>query len=182
MKRVSTLMLLSAAVVLVVLCGFAVKGYTAGSESRIQRGMQIAPVSLNVQGKNRAQVYLGSYLVNAVSTCNDCHTCPSYAAGHKQVPGQNPQVNAENYLAGGVPFGPFMSANITPDENGLPAGLTWEQFRTALRTGHEPNGDFLFVMPWPVFRHMTDHDLHAIYTYLTAIPHATPGSCGGAGE
>jgi hypothetical protein len=25
-------------------------------------------------------------------------------------------------------------------------------------------------MPWPTFSHMTDHDLDAIYEYLSAIP------------
>ncbi len=36
-----------------------------GNESRIQRGLEIAPVSLNLEGKNRALVGLGSYIVNA---------------------------------------------------------------------------------------------------------------------
>jgi hypothetical protein len=30
--------------------------------------------------------------------------------------------------------------------------------------------DLLQVMPWPVYRHLTDHDLRAIYEYLRAIP------------
>jgi hypothetical protein len=25
-------------------------------------------------------------------------------------------------------------------------------------------------MPWPIYRNMTDHDLRAIYEYLSAIP------------
>ncbi len=36
-----------------------------GNESRIQRGLEIAPVQLNLDGKNRALVGLGSYIVNA---------------------------------------------------------------------------------------------------------------------
>ena len=32
------------------------------------------------------------------------------------------------------------------------------------------NGDLLPIMPWPSLRHMTDHDLRAIYEYLKAIP------------
>ncbi len=31
-------------------------------------------------------------------------------------------------------------------------------------------GDLLQIMPWPTFSHMTDHDLDAIYEYLSAIP------------
>src|SRR5215469_14321857 len=42
-------------------------------ESRIEIGFAIAPVPLNLEGKNRALVGLGSYLVNAAMSCNDCH-------------------------------------------------------------------------------------------------------------
>jgi hypothetical protein len=37
-------------------------------------------------------------------------------------------------------------------------------------------------MPWPILRNMNDRDLSAIYEYLSALPHAEPGTCGGAGE
>ena len=43
-------------------------------ESKIQRGFDIAPVPLNLHGKNRALVGLGSYIVNAVGDCNGCHS------------------------------------------------------------------------------------------------------------
>ena len=59
-----------------------------------------------------------------------------------------------------------------------------EQFETAMHTGHDPlSGDVLEVMPWPIYRFMTGRDLDAIYTYLSAIPHAEPGDCPtGAGQ
>jgi hypothetical protein len=155
------------------------------SDSRVQRGFEIAPVRLDVGGRKRGLVGLGSYLVNAVGGCNDCHTCPSYAPGHSPYTGGDGKLNDVNYLAGGVHFGPFTSANITPDFSGHPAGLTLQQFTTALRTGHVPDmpGQVLQVMPWPVFRNMTDQDIAAIYEYLSAIPHATPGvACSGAGQ
>ncbi|HJQ97595.1 MAG TPA: hypothetical protein VJ826_04720 [Candidatus Polarisedimenticolaceae bacterium] len=149
-------------------------GAAKGGGSEVQRGIDIAPVHLNLAGKSPSLVALGSYIVNAQGGCNDCHTCPPYAEGHDPFAGQDAQVNAENYLAGGTSFGPFVSANITPDENGLPHGLTLEEFIQAIRTGHDPDEpeEILQVMPWPVFRNMTDRDLTAVYTYLTAIPHA----------
>src|ERR1700751_773335 len=103
-------------------------------ESRIRRGFAIAPVPLNLQGKNRALVGLGSYIVNAQGACNDCHTCRSYVVGTNPfpapfgagVPGHG-LINSANYLAGGVPFtaGPppgvtVISKNITPDATGKP--------------------------------------------------------------
>jgi hypothetical protein len=43
-------------------------------ESLIQQGFAIAPVLLNLTGKDFRLVGLGSYLVNAVGDCNTCHT------------------------------------------------------------------------------------------------------------
>lgn len=144
----------------------------------VKRGLEIAPVPLNLNGKNISMVGTGSYLVNAVAGCNDCHTNPSYAAGGNPFLGQPTKVNAQNYLAGGMAFGPFISANITPNANGLPAGLTSDQFLNVMRTGQDPDDPtkLLQVMPWPAFHNMTDKDIRAIYEYLTAIPHAEPAN------
>jgi hypothetical protein len=154
------------------------------SDNRVVLGFSMAPVRLDLEHRKKSLVGLGSYFVNAVAGCNDCHTCPSYAPGHSPYTGGDGAINSANYLAGGVHFGPFTSANITPDASGRPAGLTLEQFITTIRSGKDPQPphDILQVMPWPVFRKMTDRDLTAIYEYLSAIPHATPGNCGGPGE
>lgn len=151
---------------------------------RIKIGLDIAPVPLNFRKKDKDLVGLGSYIVNAQAACADCHSCPTYAPGHNPFQGGDGQINATNYLAGGVPFGPIISANITPDETGRPAGLTFEEYLQLIRTGHDPDDpdEILQVMPWPIFRNMSDHDILAIYTYLTAIPHAEPGVCSGPGQ
>jgi hypothetical protein len=168
------------------------QGTTDQRDVRIEKGFDIAPVPLLFEARNRELVGLGSYLVNAVGACNDCHTCPSYASGHNPFFGQPTMLNVDGYLAGGVPFGPFVARNITPDpeEDGRPAGLTLDQFVLVMRTGIDldnlhPPIKLLQVMPWPVFGNMTDNDLHAIYEYLSAIPpRKTPpqGSCSGAGQ
>jgi hypothetical protein len=147
---------------------------------RLARGLEIAPVPLNFEGKNRDLVALGSYIVNAMGGCNDCHTNPPYVEGRDPFLGQSEKVNAARYLAGGTAFGPFISRNLTPRANGLPANLTFEQFRIVMRHGYDLKGrapfvpsrsnDLLQVMPWPVFSHMRRNDLRAIYEYLRAIP------------
>lgn len=160
---------------------------------RAQRGLQIAPVSLDLQGHDPLQVGLGSYMVNAFN-CNQCHTNPPFAAGGNPFQGQPKQINAANYLAGGTPFGPVTSPNITPaPSNGLPAGLPFEAFEETMRLGtnfHCPSRagqtvappavdacqPLLQEMPWPVYRKMTDTDLRAIYAYLSVIPHAEPSA------
>ena len=154
--------------------------------ARIIRGYQIAPVPLDLKGKNIVLVGLGSYIVNAAGGCNDCHTSPPYSAGGDPFAGEEKAVNAARYLAGGTPFGPPgdpntpVSRNLTPRSNGLPANLTWDQFRQTITTGvdlknrppHVPSADkdLLQVMPWPVYQDLSDRDLRAIYEYLRSIP------------
>ncbi len=144
--------------------------------ARIARGFQIAPVPLHFDPSKRALVGLGSYIVNAQGGCNDCHTNPPYAAGGNPFMGQPKKINADGYLAGGTDFGPgpfgeIVSRNITPDANGRPEGLTFQQFRAVMRTGMDPDEHrVLLVMPWPVYGDMRDGDLRAIYEYLRAIP------------
>ena len=109
-------------------------------------------------------------------------------------------VNPATYLGGGRDFGPFgsqgellhlYSRNLTPDKTGRPeGGRSFEEFLTILRTGKDYdqihlnctgapdgncllppfNGELLQVMPWPVHQNLTDHDIRAIYEYLSSIP------------
>jgi hypothetical protein len=138
----------------------------------VRIGLKIAPVSLNLEGKDIRLVGLGSYIVNAQSSCAACHSCPTYTPGHNPYLGQPKQFDPASYLAGGTPIGPVVSRNITPDESGKPAGLTEEQFKHVLRTGEDPDhpGQLLQLMVWPFLQSMTDHDIRAIYEYLRSIP------------
>lgn len=137
--------------------------------SRVAVGYRINPVQLQLRGKNRLLVGLGSYLVNAAGGCNDCHTHPSFEPGGDPFKGETEIINTAQFLAGGRQFGPITSANITPDEHGRPAGLTFEEFEHLIRTGRG-DGEILQVMPWNVYGKMTRFDLRAIYEYLSAIP------------
>jgi hypothetical protein len=180
------------------------------SSSQVQQGFAISPVpkdKLNFSGKSEARVGLGSYLVNAIGDCSGCHSFPQYLE-QGNTAGSNPSAgdpfegkpsaqsvsqqlvanfNVPHYLAGGQCFGPFMARNLTPDENGLPHGLTEEEFIKVIRTGEDihcekypsdpicalpPDTPVLQVMPWPTYHSMTDFHLRAIYAYLTAIPSA----------
>lgn len=151
---------------------------------RSQRGLAISPVQINAGfGKTRFLIGLGSYLVNGVGGCNDCHTNPGHLLGGDPALGQPEKINAANFLAGGVKFGPFTSRNLTPDptKNNLPAGLSLEQFIRVMRTGedtkqlHTQISPLLQVMPWPIYAKMSNRDLQAIYLYLSVLPHAEPG-------
>jgi len=174
-----------------------------GSDSRIQRGLDIAPVHLNLEGKNRALVGLGSYIVNATVPCNECHGAGP--AINQFLPGDNPYfgqtavIDPAAYLGGGRSFGApvpgsavIISRNLTPDKTGLPiGGRTFGEFVQIIRTGVDLDhlhptcatgvvntscipspydGDLLQTMPWPGLRNLTNHDLRAIYEYLSAVP------------
>jgi hypothetical protein len=139
-------------------------------------GLRLAPVQLNFGNRNRILVGLGSYLVNQVASCNDCHTNPSFAPGHDPYLGQPKQINANVYLAGGHSYPAddgetVFPPNITPDSTGKPGGLTYRQFVLAMRYGQDPAANRLLqVMPWPSYQDLTHRDLRAIYEYLSSIP------------
>jgi hypothetical protein len=182
-----------------------------GDESKVEIGFEIAPVRLNLHGKNHHLVGLGSYIVNAVGDCNGCH---SAGPPTEYIPSGNPYllhvpkgpftgkkvVNKTTYLGGGNDFGTLdpdglsahiVTRNLTPDRTGLPeGGHTFAEFYQIMRTGVDMdhlhptctgalnsgcvpipfNGKLLQIMPWPAFKDMTDHDLLAIYEYISAVP------------
>ncbi len=118
-----------------------------GGDSRIQQGFAIAPVSLNLDGKNPALVGLGSYIVNATVPCNECHgagpAITQYLPGGNPYFGQPKIINPATYLGGGRDFGGvvpgsvhIISRNLTPDKTGLPiGGRTFAEFVQIIRTG-----------------------------------------------
>ncbi len=144
----------------------------ATNAERIAKGIRIAPVPLNLSGLDRNLVGLGSYLVNAVAGCNDCHSLQQFAPGGDPYLGQKKKINQTDYLAGGRAFGPFVSPNVTPDARRRPAGLTLARFVQVMRTGVDPDDSsrLLQVMPWPAYQDMQYGDLKAIYAYLQAVP------------
>jgi hypothetical protein len=138
-----------------------------------------------------AEVERGRHLVTTAG-CNDCHTPFKMGAqgpepdmtrmlsGHpesaKVPPPPAPQgpwigsIYATNTAWAG-PWGVSFTANLTPDETGL-GTWTFETFKQAIRTGrHMGRGrPILPPMPYPMYKHFTDEEMHAVYTYLQSIP------------
>jgi hypothetical protein len=130
--------------------------------------------------------------------CHTASPQAEFAAGGNPYFGQPKVVNPSTYLGGGQDFGPLIpgtphivSRNLTPDKTGKPeGGRSFAEFREIMRTGvdldhvHPPcsatittgclpapfDGNLLQIMPWPNFQNLTDHDLRAIYEYLSAVP------------
>jgi mono/diheme cytochrome c family protein len=135
----------------------------------------------------------GKYLVT-VAGCNDCHTPWKMGAagpepdmtrmlsGHPEGFALPPApklpegpwivtVAATNTAWSG-PWGVSYTANLTPDpETGL-GKWTLRNFSDTIRTGrHMGRGrPILPPMPIPMYKHFTDADLDAIYSFLRTIP------------
>ena len=123
--------------------------------AKIAVGMQIAPVPLNLTGKDPNLVGFGSYLVNAIGDCNGCHSAgpaTEFAMGGNPYLGQHPtKTNPATYLGGNRDFGAFpdpagpfphiVSRNLTPDNSGLPiGGASYADFVKVIRTGIDLDG------------------------------------------
>ncbi len=111
---------------------------------------------------------------------------PATYLGGGSVFGPLPGVDAAHPVS-------IISRNLTPDKTGRPeGGNTLSDFKLIMQTGKDLDhahpscptsgtapanclgfpfdGALLQVMPWPGFQNMTDRQLEAIYTFLSAIP------------
>jgi hypothetical protein len=112
------------------------------------------------------------------------------------IPGVYPPAAYGSYVGPDI-----IARNLTPDKTGrAEGGRTLAQFIQIIRTGVDldnlhptctsatpsptpanclpppVDGALLQVMPWPTFHNMTDHQLVAIYEYLSSIPCLSPTS------
>lgn len=138
-----------------------------------------------------ALIARGKYLTT-LGGCNDCHSpkvmtpegpmpdTTRLFSGHPQNESMNNVIKTRDWLvmnqgftAFAGPWGISYAANLSPDDTGI---KNWklEQFITALRKGKykglESSRDLLPPMPWQMYRHMTDEDLKAVFTYLQSVP------------
>jgi len=60
------------------------------------------------------------------------------------------------------------SSNLTSDPSGL-AHYDENIFREVMRTGQAKGRDLSPIMPWTVFKNLSDDDLNALFAYLRAV-------------
>jgi mono/diheme cytochrome c family protein/cytochrome c2 len=122
----------------------------------------------------------GEYLVKHVMLCNDCHSerdwtlysgpaIPPLGAGRPCMD-KNTKAVGINFGMGGFP-GRLCIRNITPDvETGIGSWTDGEVVR-AIREGVSRDGEALFpIMPWFMYRHLSDEDAAAVIAYMRAQP------------
>jgi mono/diheme cytochrome c family protein len=153
------------------------------------RGLAISPVEQPAHlRRGRLEAYgVGSYLVNALGRCNDCHTHPDRTASPSRV-------NVEAFLAGGAVFlvPPALpaafrqprvtSANLKGASHGFfhQPGDSFRRFREVIRTGTHADETPPRPLGYPMslvagnLPNLLEEDLADLYAYLKAAP-ATSG-------
>ena len=177
-------------------CGNFLANQDANSE--VRRGFEIAPVPLNVEGKDCAKVGSGSFIVNAQGDCNGCHTSGG-PPNFNYANGANPYllgVNAPGktdpggYLAGGTDFGPALPASVfvgrfppgsipasyPPPEYGTYVGPDMISRNLTPNKDGVPEGGNTLEQFKAILRTGNDFD-HLHPTCTTAVPVPSPTNC-----
>lgn len=118
-----------------------------------------APVTPDVSTPEKRGAYLATTAI-----CIDCHS-PMDQQGNRTP-------NME--FAGGTTllfdgWTPAASANLTPAVNGIGAYYTEELFIETLRTGRVRERQLNDMMPWQLYRNMTDQDLRDLFAFLKSL-------------
>jgi hypothetical protein len=157
----------------------------------IARGMAIRPLDEpkadELSSSDYALVGRGSYLVNALAHCSDCHTNP--ARDFDKTSPTYLKIKTERHLGGGFAFNVFpglaetlgvartMAPNLKGESNGFFRAEPSDhgRFLAAMTAGWTQARDgSLRTLQWPMpvrnFAWLTPSDLEAIYTYLVTLP------------
>jgi len=134
----------------------------------IRSGLFGAAIALTVTSPGLAEtpVERGSYLVNSILTCGNCHT-PRGPGGvfdmGKQLSGGPQTFDEPTFLVKG--------ANITPDpETGI-GKWSADDIKRAMLEGKRPDGKQLApIMPYAFYKVFMPSDLDAVVAYLKSVP------------
>ena len=116
----------------------------------------------------------GSYLMNSIAACGNCHTTQGPDG---PVPGME-MAGMANFFE--IPEFTIHTPNITPDpETGI-GSWSDEEIVTAIREGRRPDGSMIGpMMPIGLYRHLSDTDVRSLVAYLRQVPavrHEVPRS------
>ncbi len=129
---------------------------------RLMLGL-VAAVTVTSSAMAQSAVERGSYLVNTIMTCANCHS-----------PKGPPAAVAGKDFSGGLRFNepPFdvTAPNITPDKDTGIGNWTDAQIKTMLLTGKNPHGiQEAEPMPTAFYPILTPGDLDGIVAYLKSL-------------
>jgi mono/diheme cytochrome c family protein len=133
---------------------------------RFIAGPQAYNKGIQRPNENDPVVY-GHYMASIIS-CYHCHSSKVVSLDFL-----TPE-KTKGYFQGGIklkdPDGnKLRSPNLTPDKKTGIGSFTKQDFRQAVKEGRKPSGEKLSPL-MPKFRHLTDKQADAIYTYLQSLP------------
>jgi len=129
-------------------------------------GVAAITLASAAEAQQQSPVERGSYLVNSILTCGNCHT-PRGPGGvfdmSKQLSG-GPQTWDE-------PTFKVKGANITADPDTGIGKWSDADIKRALQEGKRPNGTQLApIMPYGFYKIFTPNDLNAVVAYIKSVP------------
>ncbi len=125
----------------------------------------------------------GSYIVNAIAACSDCHTnapaadaiAPAAYLSGGQIYDMN-LIGVPAFVQKQLGYARTVSTNLTGATHGFfnAANVDFGTFETLMTQGihaedPRPERSLAFPMPWTYFRKMTLPDLQAVYTYMNQV-------------
>jgi len=117
-----------------------------------------------------ARLARGTYLVNSVTDCLDCHSEHDWSTHDAPILPGTLASGQDMTMLKGFP-GQVNAPNITPDPETGAGAWSDDQLARAIREGVGHDGRALFpMMPYPDFRGLSDEDLASIVVYLRSLP------------
>ncbi|HEV7220063.1 MAG TPA: c-type cytochrome [Terriglobales bacterium] len=115
------------------------------------------------------RVERGRYIFNNLAGCVDCHS------EHDPSKPGAPVIAGMEGAGEVMPFddlpGRVVAPNITPDPQTGSGSWTDDQLARAIREGIGHDGRTLFpMMPYSMYRHMSDEDLASVVVYIRSLP------------
>lgn len=177
-------------IVICFICSAGIFAFLQCGEKRTEIKTDESESSTANFGGYESQEKWGEHLVT-IAGCNDCHTPKKMTAHGPDLDSSlllagyvpkfpPPDVNRKEMESKGLavtgdltawvgPWGISYTANLTSDTTGI-GKWKEEQFIYAIREGKykglPDSRPLLPPMPWPMYKHMTDGELKAIFAYL----------------
>jgi len=123
----------------------------------------------------------GTYLVEHVLLCNDCHSerdwtiyggppKPPFGAGRECMTRRTETIGVRVSEGQGNFPGILCIRNITPDPESGIGNWTDGELSRAIREGVDHNGEGLFpIMPYFIYRSISDADIQAVIAYMRKL-------------
>lgn len=154
----------------VAVCTLLALAITARSAARSDvPEPRVRPLTHRTFERTPERLERGKYLVNAVAGCFNCHStivkhaAPGVAPEFSDLGGGRVLLNEPDFL--------LVGPNITPDVETGAGSWTDDQWARAIREGIGHDGHALFpMMPYVVYKDISDEDLAAIVVYMRSIP------------